>query len=85
MRECVYSCAHEWQSSYCPRGAWWSVVYWWSKGESDGGGNGTEKGSAAETRDRAPLSLFLSFPTRTRGTRSFFTFKNHDDAHFSDS
>lgn len=52
-------------------------------------GNGTEKGS--ETGDRASLALPLPppppppAPLSLRGTRSFFTFKNHDDAHFSDS
>lgn len=54
-------------------------------------GNGTEKGSASETGDRASLALPLLPPPpppaalSLRGTRSFFTFKNHDDAHFSDS
>lgn len=71
-----------WQSSYCPRTHGASCI----GGARAMEGNGTEKGSAVETRDRASLSLFLSFfPTCTRGTRSFFTFKNHDDAHFSDS
>lgn len=74
---------------YCPRiggvqGGW-----------SDGGKRDRER-IRAETGERSgalssSLSLspfpppFVPLADRARGTRSFFTFKNHDDAHFSDS
>lgn len=71
---------------YCPR-------IGGVRGDGATEGNGIEKGSARREMGAGALSSsfslslppFVPLADRARGTRSFFTFKNHDDAHFSDS
>lgn len=78
----VYSCARR-QGSYCPHTREHRVLV--ERGGWNDGGKRDRKRVRSKTRDRALSHSLSFFPSCTRGTRSFFTFKNHDDAHFSDS
>lgn len=75
---------------YCPRASSFGVLVGYKGDGAMGRETGPEKGSARRREISGGDPLFPLPPPvplagRARGTRSFFTFKNHDDAHFSDS